>query len=345
MFTSARIRLTAWYLVMLMTVSVLFSVVVFRLTVMEVVRFETMQRIRSEERWEKLYRPLGRGELKKLPVSMELIEETKHRIGFFLLVVNFGILFCGGGLSYILAGKTLVPILQMLESQKQFVGDISHELKTPLTSLRISNELALRRPDFTAFDTRALIGENVREIDELHNLIDTLMNMNKLEYEQVTDPLLECSSLNEIVSKTVHALDVQARSKPLSIVSNIPVCMVKGDAFLLTKLCTILLDNAIKYSPPSSTITLGARLYKNSATLSIADQGNGIDPKDMPHIFTRFYKGSAGRTRSEDSSSFGLGLAIAQKIASLHNTRIAVKSELGKGSTFSITLRLAKPSA
>ena len=344
MFSSAHLRLTAWYLAILMTVSVLFSMAVFRLTVVEVVRFEMFQRTRVEERLGKYTSPFGRpSRLERLPVNTELIEEVKYRIGTFLVLVNAGIFVCGGGLAYFLAGKTLQPIKLMLESQKQFIGDISHELKTPLTSLRMTNELFLRKSDKSSSIAQQMATENIREIDDMHGLIETLIDMHRLEYDGDVHPLKDQCNISTIIAKSLHTLKSPIHSKNITVKVTLhtPDQMVRGSEFLLTKLVTILIDNAIKYSAKGTQITIHTTHHKSSLMLSVSDQGIGISSKDLPHIFTRFYKGDVARTRSEESNSFGLGLSIAQKIAQMHTSKIEVQSTLGVGSTFSIRLQLA----
>lgn len=344
MFSSAHLRLTAWYLAILMTVSVFFSMAVFRLTVIEVVRFEMSQRTRVEERLGKYQLPFGRpSRFERLPVNTELIEEVKYRIGTFLVLVNAGIFVCGGGLAYLLAGKTLQPIRLMLESQNQFIGDISHELKTPLTSLRMTNELFLRKGDKSSSTAQQMARENIREIDEMHGLIETLIDIHRLEYDGDVRPLKDQCNISTIITKSLHTLESPLHSKNITVKVTLHKSdqMVLGSEFLLTKLTTILIDNAIKYSPNKTQVTIQTINHKHSLILQVSDQGIGISPKDLPHIFTRFYKGDVARTRSEESNSFGLGLSIAQKIAHMHVSKIEVRSTLGVGSTFSIRLQLA----
>ncbi len=343
MFSSAHLRLTAWYLAILITVSVLFSVAVFRLTVVEVMRFEMSQRARVEERLGKYISPFGRPtRFERLPVNIELIEEVKYRIGSFLVLINGGIFICGGGLAYFLAAKTLQPIKTMLESQNQFIGDISHELKTPLTSLRMTNELFLRKSDKSVLSAQQMAAENIREIDDMHGLIEMLIDMHRLEYDGDLHSFKDQCNVSAIITKSLHTLKSPIHSKDIIVKTTLqtPDQMVHGSEFLLTKLVTILVDNAIKYSGIGTQITIHTIHHKRSLTLTVSDQGIGISPKDLPHIFTRFYKGDVARTRSEESNSFGLGLSIAQKIAHMHASRITVQSTQGIGSAFSIRLQL-----
>src|SRR3989344_3853916 len=128
MFKSARLTLTAWYLAIIMVISIAFSLMIYRVLLIEVIRFERAQRVRIERRMQFFNSPI--------PVSLELIEEIKQRLIFRLFMVNIGIMVISGGLGYFLAGRTLKPIKEMVDEQNRFISDASHELRTPLTSLK-----------------------------------------------------------------------------------------------------------------------------------------------------------------------------------------------------------------
>ncbi|MEI6327010.1 MAG: HAMP domain-containing sensor histidine kinase [Candidatus Roizmanbacteria bacterium] len=341
MFHSARLKLTLWYLSILMIVSILFSVAIYRMVVTEVVRFEAFQRSRAEARMGQLFMPFQGGAfVPRLPVNDELIEETKGRILMVIVILNASILLTGGGIAYLLAGKTLDPIQRMMESQKRFIGDASHELKTPLTSLRIASEVFMRDPSSSLHDARILIADNLTEIDGLQSLLETLIQMNKLEYDNKEIIINEHVSIKKIVSQSIQTISAHAASKSITITHDMADRSVIGNELMLVKLLTILLDNAIKYSTVSSEIAITTSDHASHLILSVIDQGMGIDHKDLPHIFTRFYRADTARTRTGESGGYGLGLSIAQKIADMHGTKLTVKSEKGSGSTFSISLKL-----
>src|SRR3989338_803664 len=148
-FHYARLKLTAWYLLIIMALSTLFSLVIYNALTAEVDRFERAQRFFIERRLQEGSLPLppptdGRrlfpfnnGE----PINPELLAETKQRILLTLILANAGILIVSGGLGYFLAGRTLRPIKDMMDEQNRFITDASHELKTPLTSLRTELEV------------------------------------------------------------------------------------------------------------------------------------------------------------------------------------------------------------
>ncbi len=163
MFQKARIRLTAWYLLIIMAVSIMFSSIIYHIAIVEFTRFELRQRTRMEKRIQEMPR-FKQGDLyvmPELPAPTELIEEAKERILGTLFILNSGILVIAGFLGYWLAGRTLKPIQVMMDEQNRFISDASHELKTPLTSLKSAIEVHLREKNPSEQDARTLFKEGI----------------------------------------------------------------------------------------------------------------------------------------------------------------------------------------
>lgn len=331
MFKKARLKLTAWYLLIIMVISFSFSALIYQLINIEISRFANSQRNRFEKQFvlNDIPRP------PKIIIDDDLIEETKQRLLINLFIINGIILIASGSLSYFLAGITLSPIQKMTEDQKQFISDASHELRTPLTALKSLFEVSLRDKKITLSDTKKVIQQGIDQTDKLKNLSDSLLELSRFDNQKLvsTKPIL----IKEIITDAVSQLKSKADKKNIKILTKIGSQKVVGNYEKLVELLIIFIDNAIKYSPDDTKINLVAISGKKNLSIKIIDQGIGIDQKDLPHIFDRFYQASNSRTKNSDSG-YGLGLSIAKQIIDLHHGKIEVESKLNHGTTFIIHL-------
>ncbi|MBI3981084.1 HAMP domain-containing histidine kinase [Candidatus Microgenomates bacterium] len=334
MFHSARLKLTAWYLAIIMLVSLTFSFIIYRNLVSEVERFEKVQRLRIErnleERWIAPFH---------LPVpiaSPELIEETKQRIFIRLLILNGSILFLSGVFGYVLAGKTLNPIKEMVEEQNRFISDASHELRTPLTALKSSFEVYLRDKNKTVVEADSLIKDGLEEVNNLNLLTDSLLQL--AQYKKTPEKIkFEPLDTKDLLNEVVRRIEPLARQKKITLDYQVKNTKVRGNKYSLIDLFSIILDNAIKYSTKNSRITIKVEERDGFAEIVIRDQGIGISAKDLPHIFDRFYRSNTARSKSL-VNGYGLGLAIAREITQIHHGSIKVLESSKKGTTFAIYL-------
>ncbi|QHN42745.1 hypothetical protein GII36_02655 [Candidatus Mycosynbacter amalyticus] len=264
------------------------------------------------------------------------IEEGKRDIFAKLAVINLLVLAGGSIFSYYLARRTLEPIEEAMDAQTQFVSDASHELRTPLTALRTTNEVALRRKKLTLTDARETIQDNLDEIARLQQLTDGLL---RLSAHQPTLTLGDVK-LTEVVDTALATVAPKAVDKRISVDNLIPTITLHADDGALTQIITILLDNAIKYSPDDTTITLTAAHDARGGTyIHVADQGVGIAEQDVSHIFTRFYRADASRSQTQ---GYGLGLPIAHRLVKAHHGTLSVESTLEQGSTFTVYIPVKK---
>lgn len=306
MFYKARIKLTAWYLMIIMIVSGLFSAVIYRVQTSEIERFNRVQLQRIQFGFRiQLTNP-------------DLIEESKDRIRLTLIFVNLAILIVSGIGGYILAGITLAPIKAMLDDQQRFVADASHELRTPLTSLKTAFEVFLRGHKIQA-PTKSLIVESITEVDKLQSLTSMLLRLSKTKkiYEKVV--------LKKIILQAASKISPEAKTTLQNVEIN-------GDPLALEELMVILLDNAVKYSPNQKDIKISLKKLAGKVTIGVSDRGLGIAQKDLPHIFDRFYRGDKARS----AGGFGLGLSIAKKIVEEHHGTISVTSKINFGTTVQV---------
>lgn len=327
MFNSARVKLTAWYLLIIMFVSISFSVVIYRGLMIEVRRFSRAQRLRIE-------RVMPNDPIPPFSLDEDLITEIQQRIIFELGVINIFIFISSGALGYFLAGKTLYPIQRMVEEQNRFISDASHEFRTPLTALKSSLEVSLRDNNLSVSDAKKVMKESVKDVNDLQELSDSLLQLSQYEKPQLTSHF-EKISLKQLINESIKKVDPLAKNKNISFETTIIAGNLKGDRYGLIDLFMILFDNAVKYSSAKSKIIVNSKKTDHSVEITIEDSGIGIDKKDIPHLFDRFYRSDKARSK-KDVEGYGLGLSIAKKIVDQHNGEIRIESKLKKGTTVTI---------
>jgi signal transduction histidine kinase len=224
----------------------------------------------------------------------------------------------------------------MLDEQNRFITDASHELRTPLTSLKTSIEVNLRNKNLTINQAKNLIQSNLEDVEYLRVLSDGLLRLAYYQ-EPNGNMLFEKVSLKEIAENAVDKVKALALDNKIKINSRIENLEIHGDKKSLTELLVILLDNAIKYGKQNSSVKINTLKEDGKVIISVSDNGIGIDEKDLPHIFDRFYRAEKSRSK-ENVSGYGLGLSIAKKIVELHNGLITVESKKGEGTAFMVAL-------
>lgn len=217
--------------------------------------------------------------------------------------------------------------------EQQFIADVAHELKTPLATIRSTLEVALSRKR-TATEYEQSIKE---ALAETHDISSTLKNVLDLAWSETPQEHKSSKSFNlsQLVVELLEMAQKMGSEKKISVKGNIyKDIMIDGFQDKLGRAILNIIDNAIKYTPTSGRIEIKLVKTKYKALLAIKDNGVGISSNDLPHIFNRFYRGSSvGKIFGS-----GLGLAIAKAIISSHKGEIEVKSRVGKGSEFIISL-------
>ncbi len=330
MFKRARIKLTAWYLLIIMLVSVMFSMVIYRFIANEVDRFEYAQRLRIERRF--------KGTLSPIPASPELLQEIKHRVSLTLILVNSVIFTLSGGLGYLLAGRTLRPIKDMVDEQNRFISDASHELKTPLTSLKSAFEVYLRDNHKSLEDANSVISESISEVDKLQSLSESMLQL--IQYQKPNGNIKpQKNSIKEILQESVHKVSRFAKRKRITINSDQKDVEIMSDKYSLIDLFVIILDNAIKYGKAGNNIKIDVEKLDGYLAITVTNHGIGIDDKDLPHIFERFYRADVARSKNKEGG-YGLGLSIAKKIVENHNGTILARNDRKSVTSFTVRLPL-----
>lgn len=328
MFKHARLRLTGWYLIIIMMVSLAFSGVIYRTATFELGRFARAQQSKFENRVFLVNDNVVQLRPSPPPFDEELLEDTKSRLLRALLLINLGILASSALLGYYLSGKTLEPISNMMDEQYRFVSDASHELKTPLTAMKSTLEVALRDPKMGIVEARKTLEVSLGEVNDLQKLAEGLLELSG----QAALLKQEKLKLNQVVHEAVKMLEPLAHSRKIEIVITVPNIVMMGESETLKRAITTIIDNAIKYSKAKSKIYITSKVSGKGVTLKIRDEGIGIEESEIPLIFNRFYRSDKART----TDGHGLGLSIAKKIVESQGGEINVMSKKGKGTTVSL---------
>jgi signal transduction histidine kinase len=243
------------------------------------------------------------------------------------------VLVAGGG--WVLARQSVAPVQRSMEQMRRFVADAAHELRTPVAVLRTRAEVALQRERSSAEYVGALQALG-RETERLSGIVDDLFTLTRADAGE--RPLHRARvQLDELVLDAVSATGALAERRGVALsVGAADEVVLEADAALLRQLVVILLDNAIKFSERGGAVRVDLHASPSAATLTVRDTGVGIPPDELPRVFDRFYRGESARG---STSGAGLGLSIAQWIATAHRARIDVASTPGEGTAITVTFR------
>lgn len=223
-------------------------------------------------------------------------------------------------------------------SRSQFVANASHELKTPLATIKLLLQNIQYQPDMDASLREEFMDDIDHEIDRLSSIITDLLTLSEMD-SGAPSFSLEDVELSELTSATVRSLLFAADARGQLLRLDVtPGIHMRGDRSKLSQVIYNLTDNALKYSPEEGEITVTLRKSGNQALLTVSDNGIGIPKEDLAHIFDRFYR--VDKARSRATGGTGLGLSIVRQMVKAHGGTITVTSEEGQGSTFTVTLPL-----
>ena len=237
---------------------------------------------------------------------------------------------------------TFNELLARLESsmhqQRQFMADASHELRTPVTTTRTAANVALQQPHRDEEEYRKTLGIIEQQAMRLSRIVDDLFTLARADagtYPVRMQPMY----LDEALEEAAAAARVVASTRRVGIeVEAQSSASFMGDEELIRRLLANLLDNAVRHSPAGSTVRVELRPAPGGYRLVVADQGSGIAAEHRPHIFERFYRVDASRTRGNHDGGAGLGLALARWVVTVHGGNITLSDSSESGSTFSISL-------
>lgn len=229
-------------------------------------------------------------------------------------------------------------LLRLENLRRDFVANVSHELKTPITSIKGYVETLLSEVEDNQPHFREFLGIILKQSNRLQAIVEDLLTLSRIEQETSREEIrLTAGSIKEVLAEAIEACAAKAADKPVEISLACPDQLSAGiNAPLLEQAISNLLDNAIKYSRPGSTVRVEGEASPGGVVIRVSDSGPGIPEQHLPRLFERFYV--IDKARSRKLGGTGLGLAIVKHIVQLHGGQVTAASQMGRGSIFTITL-------
>jgi signal transduction histidine kinase len=271
--------------------------------------------------------------------SVRVLEAELSQLQWVLGIGGIVVLGLTGMGSVWLTQQSLQPIRHNLQQLQQFTVDASHELRSPLTAVKISVDVLRSESAGMLPADRHRIEVISKGIEQIRYLVEDLLLLTRLDVH-LTAREWRVIAVDEVLEDLLALLESQAQDRQITLESKLLSAVnVNGDNTQLPRLFRNLLDNALKYTPAGGTVTVTMQRTHDAVTVRIIDTGLGIAQGHLPLVFDRFWR--ADINRADASSGLGLGLAIAQSIARSHRGEITVDSQLHLGSCFQVKLPLA----
>lgn len=227
--------------------------------------------------------------------------------------------------------------------RREFVANVSHELRSPLTSILGYVETLLEDPPDDEEQRRRFLAAIVREARRMQRLVEDLLNLSRIEFGRAA-PQFEGVNLHNVVGRVLTQLRDQAERAGVSLSNFVPPDLrLECDPGQIEQVVYNLVINGIQYTPAGGKVVVSGRANGTTVSFTVADTGIGIPPADLPRVFERFYR--VDKARSRATGATGLGLSIVKHIVDAHNGKVSVDSKLGKGTSFTVELPATQPSS
>jgi signal transduction histidine kinase len=316
-FQKARIKLTLYYIAIMAVILITFSSVLI---------FTIESKIREGFK--------GSVVVSQIENDIDPINSTSDDIEMLIYIVDGILLVIIGFSSYFLAGKTLKPIKEAMESQKKFSADASHDLRTPLAIMTTESEVTLQNKNASVVELRETIESNLEETKKMSKLVHDLLLISRGD-NQATIYSYTKIDLHKFIDRIVQKIKPYAEDKGLKMnLCEYKKVLVTVDEDNSERAISNIVQNAIKYTK-TGTIAIDLKEENQKVVITISDTGVGIPERDLPHVFDRFYKAEHSRN---DNSGSGLGLPIAKLIVEEHKGTIHIESKVNSGTIVTITI-------
>ncbi|WP_407428105.1 sensor histidine kinase [Arcticibacter sp.] len=229
--------------------------------------------------------------------------------------------------------KTLRKEQKLHEQQKNFLLSVTHELKSPLASIKLYLQTILKR-NLDKEQMHSFLNNSLKDIERLDDLVENMLIATRIDNHSYSFPKEEFN-LSEVVARVASRLQIHTCSSQIIKLDLEPEICVTGDKFALTLVVSNLIENAVKYSPPCEEIKVGLKKTANGISFTVADKGIGIKDEEKARIFEKFYRVGSEDTRKTKGT--GLGLYIVKQVLDKHLALIKVKNNRPAGSIFEVT--------
>jgi two-component system sensor histidine kinase SenX3 len=284
---------------------------------------------------------LAEGEIAELLAQARRGRSEERELQLFgpprevLLLRSFPLVGPRGILGAVVFIRDISEARRVESVRRDFVANVSHELKTPIGALALLAETMAAGGDEQVM--RQLADRVAREADRLGSIIDDLLDLSLIEAQE--SPIRQPVPLPVLIAEAIESVRLQAETAGIPLqVADVPDTSVRCDRRQVLSAITNLLDNAIKYSEPPNPVEVAVAVGDGMVTIAVTDHGLGIPSRDLERIFERFYR--VDRARSRVTGGTGLGLAIVRHVAQAHGGDVTVQSREGEGSTFRLRLAL-----
>ncbi|AOZ92995.1 sensor histidine kinase [Paenibacillus crassostreae] len=250
-------------------------------------------------------------------------------VGLVMLIILFFI-------SRFFANRSIAPVKEAFDKQKQFIADASHELKTPLTIINTNADVLLSNSQDTIEEQAKWLHYIKSETERMARLTNDLLYLTQMDDSRARMIFTEFN-VSDAVENIILTMEAVIFEKDVSLHYDIePQLSVQGNLEQIKQVVMILVDNAVKYTNSKGSVTISLKKQLNGIMLAVTNTGEGIDPEHLTRIFDRFYRTDTSRARKQ--GGYGLGLAIAKSIIEQHKGKIYAKSVVGESTTFYVHL-------
>lgn len=263
------------------------------------------------------------------------LRQSLLRTGACLLAAFGAIMVACYFISRYISGMAVRPVEQAMEREKQFVADVSHDLKTPLAVMQACRHILMENPAQTVADVQPWLDRSDAAMENMKRLIDDMLTLSAMDAAQRL-PRQDTVDLSGVVTKAALQMEAMAYDRGVALETDVQEGVAAtGDGDALLRVVSGLIENALKYEPENGRIRVTLTGRNRKAAVVVQNFGAVIAPEDLPHVFERFYRGDKARTACQ---GHGLGLAIIRRTAELMNGKIEVTSTPESGTVFTVTL-------